>query len=80
MNQEMPLCDLRVGQYATVKRLQGFGSLRRRLQDLGMIPGTKIECVLKNPSGDPIAYFVRGAVIALRNRDSKEILVQYCPK
>ncbi len=76
MNQEIPLCELGVGQYATVQKILTFGSMRRRLQDLGIIPGTKIECVLKNPSGDPVAYFVRGAMIALRNRDSKGILVQ----
>lgn len=76
MKQLIPLSELNVGQCATIIKLLTFGSMRRRLQDLGVIKGTQIECVLKNPSGNPIAYFVRGAVIALRTEDAKNILVK----
>lgn len=72
----MPLSQLNVGQRATIAKLLTCGSMRRRLQDLGIVQGTTIECVLKSPSGDPVAYFVRGAMIALRNHDSKGVLVK----
>ncbi|MBQ7950261.1 MAG: ferrous iron transport protein A [Clostridia bacterium] len=75
MNLEFPLSQLPVGQSATVCQLQTSGSMRRRLQDLGIIHGTKIECVLKSPAGDPVAYRIRGALIALRKSDSKTILM-----
>ena len=38
--------------------------------------GTEVECVQKSPAGDPIAYDIRGAVIALRSDDSKFVIVE----
>ncbi len=49
--------------------------MRRRLLDIGMIPGTKIECVGRSPSGDPKAFLIRGAVIAIRSEDSAGIFI-----
>ncbi|MFB3902844.1 MAG: FeoA domain-containing protein [Acidobacteriota bacterium] len=48
---------------------------RRRLMDLGILPGTVIEAVLKSPGGDPTAYRVRGALIALREEQSRWIYI-----
>ena len=42
------------------------GAERRRFLDLGILPGTKITAEFQSPSGDPIAYRIRGALIALR--------------
>lgn len=75
MNNICSLTDLAVGQSARVGRLLSEGSIRRRLQDIGLIEGTCVECVLKSPYGDPAAYLIRGAVIALRNEDTENILV-----
>jgi ferrous iron transport protein A len=50
--------------------------MRRRLLDMGLIEGTRVECLQKSPAGDPVAYFVRGAVIALRSEDSAGIWVE----
>ena len=58
--------NLQCGQTARVGKLTIQGSMRRRLQDIGLIEGTKVECVQKSPAGDPVAYLIRGAVIALR--------------
>ena len=44
--------------------------MRRRLQDIGLISGTRVECVGVSPLGDPAAYLIRGAVVALRSRDA----------
>lgn len=66
------------GKTAKVNVLLSTGSMRRRLQDIGLTPGTDVECLQKSPSGDPIAYLIRGAVIALRSEDSSQILVTPC--
>ena len=75
MKKIRPLSTLSVGETATVEHLYTKGSMRRRLQDIGLIEGTKVECVQKSPSGDPVAYLIRGAVIALRAEDSAGVLV-----
>ena len=69
----LSLSDLKVGQTGTVHHIATTGAMRRRLLDLGVIEGTKIQCVHKSPSGNPVAYTIRGAVIALRIDDSKMI-------
>ena len=70
------LSSLDKGEKATVKYLFISGSMRRRLQDIGLIKGTKVECVGKSPAGDPKAYLIRGAVIALRSEDAQRIIVE----
>ena len=78
MNQDMiPLSAVPEGSVAKVINLFTTGSMRRRLQDIGLIEGTDVECLQKSPSGDPVAYYIRGAVIELRSEDSRNILVQY---
>lgn len=52
------------------------GSERRRLLDLGVVPGTEIECEMISPGGDPTAYRVRGAVIALRKEQADLIQIE----
>lgn len=63
------------GRHAAVSALLCSGSIRRRLLDLGMIPGTRVVCIGRSPLGDPSAYLVRGAVIALRRKDCRQILI-----
>ena len=66
------------GSAAMVMELLTTGSMRRRLQDIGLIEGTRIECLLRSPAGDPAAYLIRGAVIALRAEDSSRVRVELC--
>ncbi len=75
MNKICSLNELRQGETAKVKKLLSTGSIRRRLQDIGLIEGTHVECLQRSPSGDPTAYLIRGAVIALRSEDSSNIIV-----
>lgn len=74
MNQTLD--TLNIGDVAVIESIKSKGSIRRRFLDIGLIPGCKVECVLKNPSGNPTAYFIRGATIAIRNEDAKEIWVK----
>ena len=75
MKEIMPLCELKKGCSARVYKINTGGAMRRRLIDIGLIKDTKVECIGKSVAGDPRAYLIRGAVIALRNEDSKNILV-----
>lgn len=76
MVRSIGLDRLRPGQTATVSALEAQGSMRRRLQDIGLIQGTQVECVSISPLGDPAAYLIRGAVIALRGRDAADVTVE----
>lgn len=69
---------LRPGESAEVIRLAATvqGPSRRRLLDLGVVPGTVIRADLSSASGDPVAYRIRGALIALRRVQAHEILVR----
>jgi len=72
----MPLNFLPLGKKAKVKLLTAEGTMRRRMLDLGLISDTEVEALQKSPSGDPIAYHIRGAVIALRSEEAAKILVE----
>jgi DtxR family Mn-dependent transcriptional regulator len=71
------LIDLRPGQKGQVIRIgpQIRGVERRRLMDLGVLPGTIIENEMNSPMGDPTAYQIRGAVIALRASQAGKIQI-----
>lgn len=69
------LYDLPVGRWAIVNSIQVKGMTRQRMMDLGFIPGTMVEAIRISPAGDPRAFKIRGAVIALRKEESKNIMV-----
>ena len=75
MKDSVPLCNMAPGQRATVQWLLTEGPMRRRFLDMGLMEGTEVECVGRSPWGDPSAYRFCGAVVALRARDSRTILV-----
>ncbi|MFR1708597.1 MAG: FeoA family protein [Clostridium sp.] len=71
-----PLTSLSIGRKCKVKSLTSSGSIRRRMLDLGLVSNTEIEVLNQSPSGDPVAYLIRGAVIAIREEDASKILVE----
>lgn len=52
------------------------GPQRRRLLDLGVVPGTVISAELVSAAGDPVAYRIRGALVALRRQQAEWIHVE----
>ena len=79
MKQEaLCLSELAPGQTARIVALHTAGSMRRRLQDIGLVENTCVRCLGRSPGGDPSAYLIRGAVIAIRAADCRDILV--CPE
>lgn len=81
MNSYIHLDELRVGERAVVARLLSREDgaqkgMRRRLLDLGLVRGAVVECVGKSPCGDPSAYRVLGAIVAIRARDGRNVLLE----
>lgn len=66
------LADLREGESGRVTGLAPAcrGAQRRRLLDLGLVPGTEVAAEMTSAMGDPIAYRVRDALIALRRQQA----------
>ena len=75
MTDDLTLSSLRCGESATVKYLDPAANLYNRLQEMGVVKGTKIKKVLVSPLGDPAAYFVRGALVAIRNCDAATVFI-----
>jgi DtxR family transcriptional regulator, Mn-dependent transcriptional regulator len=73
-----PLSSIAIGEEAEVVAISRKirGQQRRRLMDLGIVPGTKISAVMKSAGNDPVAYRVRGALIALRKKQTDGIFIQ----
>jgi len=67
---------LPLGHSCRVSDLSAQGHLRQRFFDLGIIRDTEIKALFESPAGDPRAYSVRGATIALRNFDAHKIIVK----
>jgi DtxR family Mn-dependent transcriptional regulator len=74
----MTLLDARPGQTVRVVEISRAcqGPQRRRLLDLGVVRGTEITPELVSAAGDPVAYTIRGALIALRRTQASWIRVE----
>ena len=75
MKDERKLCDLMPMNWATVKRIDTPDEMRRRFLDIGLIEGTGVLCLGRSPAGDPSAYLIRGAVIAIRHSDAATVAI-----
>ncbi|HLV66957.1 MAG TPA: FeoA domain-containing protein [Polyangiaceae bacterium] len=67
----MKLAELAVRSPAHVTRVLGAGSFRRRLMELGVLPGTRVEVMGVAPLGDPIELLVRGSSLSIRRADAE---------
>ena len=76
MCEALSLSALREGESAYVTEVNAGPAMDRRLTDLGLVRGTRVTCVLRSPAGDPCAYLIRGALIALRRADAEGITLE----
>lgn len=74
--QKSLLSELEYGEKGIVKEITTREDMRRRFQDIGIVTGSIIECVGKSPFGDPKAFFIKGAVIAVRSEDSSTVIIE----
>lgn len=71
----MNLWELKKGDSSFITGTDIDGNMRRRLQDIGFVNGSYVQCMGKSPLGDPSAYLVKGALIAVRQKEAKRIYV-----
>ncbi|MBD5132950.1 MAG: ferrous iron transport protein A [Clostridiales bacterium] len=76
MYEALCLSALREGESAYVTQVNAGPAMDRRLTDLGLVRGTRVTCVLRSPAGDPCAYLIRGALIALRRADADGVALE----
>lgn len=74
-HDQTTLADLKPGHRATITRVQGQGTLRRRLMDLGLISGTAVLMERSAPLGDPLEILVKGTHLSLRRDEAVAIQV-----
>lgn len=72
----MTLDQLQPGQSGVVQTVGSAGALRRRLLDMGLTPGTRIEVRKVAPMGDPIELFLRGYVLTIRREDAAKLTLR----
>lgn len=70
------LRTLSKGQKATIRSIQAFGEIGKRIRDMGLTVGSDIEVVGKAPLNDPVAIRLKGYTLSLRNKEADYIFVQ----
>lgn len=63
------------GENATVQRVLTEGAMRRRFQELGIVPGTEVVCLQKSFFGGLKSYLIKDAVIAIRDEDADGVII-----
>ena len=74
--KQFPLSTINEGEEAWVVAVECEKAMRIRLNDLGLIEGSRIQYLFPSVFGDPKAYLVRGAVLGIRNQDAEKIVVR----
>lgn len=73
VSNKLKLFEANIGDSVRITHLDIDGVMRRRLLDLGFVPGAAVKVVRKSPLGDPIAFRVSQTTIALRKEESTKI-------
>lgn len=76
MNNSVPLRSLKVGQRATITRVNATGEMGRRIRDMGLVPGCQLEVTGHAPLQDPVALRLSGFILTLRNNEADYITVE----
>lgn len=71
----MTLADARLGEILTIEGIGGRGAFRRRLLEMGLLPGTPVTVKSVAPLGDPIELLVRGASLSIRKEEAATVNV-----
>lgn len=67
------LGDVSLGVPVTVAHVGGERAFRRRLMELGLLPGTRVEVVRVAPLGDPLEIRARGCFLSIRRNEARFI-------
>ncbi len=69
------LQDIKPGERVCVERIEGGGALRRRMMDMGIVPGVELEVVRRAPLGGPLQIRLKGYYLAMRRGECAKIMV-----
>ncbi len=69
----MKLNDLKIDDKAVITKVNADKNIKRRLLDMGVVKGTTIQKVLVSSGDNMVGYFIKGAVVAIRKDDTKDI-------
>jgi ferrous iron transport protein A len=72
----MTLAQTHLGRLVTVSRIGGERAFRRRLMELGLVPGTRVELKSIAPLGDPFELLVRGCSLSIRRAEAQHVEVE----
>ncbi len=71
----MRLSELKTGERAVIVKVNGHGSFRKRIIEMGFVRGSKVKVILNAPLRDPIEYEIIGYKISLRREEAAKIEV-----
>jgi Fe2+ transport system protein FeoA len=72
----MTLADVPLNTPVTLRHVGGPRAFRRRLMELGLLPGTRLEVINVAPLGDPLELRVRGARLSIRREEAATLAVE----
>ncbi len=67
---------LNIGDEGEVLAIEGEGSLRIRLMEMGFVPGSSVTLIKRAPFGDPLQFSLRGYHLSLRKAEARRIRVR----
>ncbi|MDD2454252.1 MAG: ferrous iron transport protein A [Synergistales bacterium] len=74
--KEKALSALSVGEGGVVARIEGDGSLKRRILEMGLVPGTQLRVERKAPLNDPVSVWFRGYELSLRVDEADAVIIR----
>lgn len=72
----MSLNKLRPGETGIILRILPNGRLKKRLLEMGFVPGEAVSLVEYAPLGDPIRFLVKGYHLSLRKEEAENIIIE----
>ncbi len=75
--EQIPLSTLKKGQHGIIVKVGGKGPVKRRMMDMGVVPGSEISVVRVAPFGDPIEFSIKGYSLSLRKSEAEKITVEH---
>lgn len=72
----MTLAELKPGQSGSILKISASGALKRRLMDMGVVPGTDVRVEKVAPLGDPIEVRIKSYSLSLRSEEARQIEVE----
>ena len=76
MTKKLRLSEASIGKTYQVERIEGSGFIRRRIIDMGLVPGMKVKIVGTAPLGDPINLVAKGYNLTIRKNEASMVIVK----